>query len=75
VFTVFQAGLWVNLWLVDEPWQYSRLWLTGVDSVTSNYVQLFAAMDRPRLAITYPVYIAIWSVIGLLAGLFLIIRK
>ena len=70
-----KAGLWVNLWLVDEPWQYSRLWLTGVDSVTSNYVQLFAAMERPRLAITYPVYIAIWSVIGLLAGLFLIIRK
>jgi len=70
-----RAGLWVNLWLVDEPWQYSRLWLAGVNSVTSNYVQVFAAMDRPSMAIPYPAYVVIWSVIGLLAGLFLIIRK
>ncbi len=25
------AGLWVNLYTVDEPWQYSRLWLLGVE--------------------------------------------
>lgn len=61
------AGLWVNLWLVDEPWQYSRLWLSGVNSVTSNYVQTFAALERPVLAITYPVYLMIWAVVGLLA--------
>lgn len=68
------AGLWVNLWLVDEPWQYSRLWLSGVNSVTSNYVQKFAALERPILAITYPVYLLIWAVVGLLATGFVLFR-
>jgi glycerophosphoryl diester phosphodiesterase len=62
------AGLWVNLWLVDEPWQYSRLWLTGVNSVSSNYVQSFAALTRPVMAITYQIYLVIWGMVGLLAA-------
>ena len=62
------AGLWVNLWLVDEPWQYSRLWLAGANSVSSNYVQILAAISRPVAAITYPVYLAIWGMVGLLAA-------
>ncbi len=63
-----EAGLWVNLWVVDEAWQYSRLWLAGADSVTSNYIQTFAAMSHPVAAITYPVYLAIWGEVGLLAA-------
>jgi glycerophosphoryl diester phosphodiesterase len=63
-----EAGLWVNLWVVDEPWQYSRLWLAGANSVTSNYVQRFAAMVHPVAAITTPVYLAIWGMVGLLAA-------
>jgi glycerophosphoryl diester phosphodiesterase len=63
-----EAGLWVNLWVVDESWQYSRLWLAGVNSVTSSYVQTFAAISRPVAAIPYPVYLAIWGVVGLLAS-------
>ena len=66
------AGLWVNLWLVDEPWQYSRLWLIGVNSVSSNNVQNFSGMIRPVLSISYPVYMTVWIVIGLLAVLILV---
>lgn len=62
------AGLWVNLWTVDEPWQYSRLWLAGADSVTSNYVQEFEAMSRPVMAMSYPVYLVIWGSIGIVAA-------
>ena len=61
------AGLWVNLWVVDEAWQYSRLWLVGTDSVTSNFVQVLAALSHPVAAISYPVYLAIWGAVGLLA--------
>jgi hypothetical protein len=53
--------------VVDEPWQYSRLWLAGADSVTSNVVQTFAAMARPVLALVYPAYLLIWGLVGLLA--------
>lgn len=62
------AGLWVNLWVVDEPWLYSHFWLAGVNSVASSYVQTLAAMSHPIAAITYPVYLAIWGVVGLLAA-------
>jgi glycerophosphoryl diester phosphodiesterase len=63
-----EAGLWVNLWVVDEAWQYSRLWLAGANSVTSNYVQKFAAQSHPVAAISYPVHLAIWGLVGLLAA-------
>ncbi len=62
------AGLWVNLWVVDEAWQYSRLWLAGANSVASNYIQTLAALAHPVAAITYPVYLAIWGLVGLLAA-------
>ena len=61
------AGVWVNLWVVDEPWLYSHFWLAGVNSVTSSYVQTLAAMPHPIAAMPYPVYLAFWGVAGLLA--------
>jgi glycerophosphoryl diester phosphodiesterase len=63
-----QAGLWVNLWVVDEPWQYSRLWLAGADSVTSNNPQIFLAMKRPLLALPYTLYLLLWALIGFIAA-------
>jgi glycerophosphoryl diester phosphodiesterase len=63
-----EAGLWVNLWTVDEPWQYSRLWLAGANSVTSNYVQDLIGMNRPVMALAYPYYLIIWSLFGFLAA-------
>jgi len=63
-----QAGLWVNLWTVDEPWQYSRLWSSGADSVTSNNVQVLAGMTHPVMALTYSVYLVVWGLLGILAA-------
>jgi len=62
------AGLWVNLWVVDEPWQYSRLWLAGADSVTSSNVQGFLALPRPVLAMPYGTYLPIWGFLGAIAA-------
>jgi hypothetical protein len=65
------AGLWVNLWVVDEPWQYSRIWFAGADSVTTNYPQRWLAMSRPVLALPYNIYLSAWGLFGLLlAGIF-----
>jgi glycerophosphoryl diester phosphodiesterase len=62
------AGLWVNIWTVDEPWQYSRLWLAGVDSVTSNNLLTFYFMSHPFMAISYTLYLVIWGLIGVIAA-------
>lgn len=62
------AGLWVNLWVVDEPWQYSRLWLAGADSVTSSNIQGLLAIPRPVLALPYGAYLLIWGLLGMIAA-------
>ncbi len=59
------AGLWVDLFTVDEPWQYSRLWLIGADSVTSSNAHTLLAMDQPMLSLPYSTYVVIWGTIGL----------
>ncbi|MCX6039119.1 MAG: glycerophosphodiester phosphodiesterase family protein [Chloroflexi bacterium] len=63
-----RSGLWVNLWTVDEPWQYSRLWRFGADSVTSNNIHVLAGMSRPVMALSYSVYLVMWGLAGILAA-------
>jgi glycerophosphoryl diester phosphodiesterase len=63
-----RSGLWVNLWTVDEPWQYSRLWLSGVDSVTSNNVQALADIIHPVMAMSYRTYLVVWGLAGILTA-------
>jgi glycerophosphoryl diester phosphodiesterase len=62
------AGLWINLWVVDEAWQYSRLWLAGANSVTSNKIQGLLSMPRPVLAMPYNLYLPVWGFVGLIAA-------
>jgi glycerophosphoryl diester phosphodiesterase len=62
------AGLWVNLWVVDEPWQYSRLWLAGADSVASSNSQSLLAMPHPILAMPYSIYLPVWGLLGVIAA-------
>ncbi|HPO59259.1 MAG TPA: hypothetical protein PLV53_10480, partial [Anaerolineaceae bacterium] len=60
--------LWVNLWVVDEPWLYSRLWLAGVDSMTSNNVQDLITLPRPAFALPYDLYLLVWGGLGMAAA-------
>ncbi len=60
-----EAGLWVNLYTIDEPWQYSRLWLLGVNSTTSSNVHRLAGMENPVLGMAYEVYLLVWGLVGL----------
>jgi len=66
------ANLWVNLYTIDEPWQYSRLWLLGVDSTTSSNARTMIALSNPVLGLSYATYLILWTVIGVL-GLVLIL--
>ncbi len=60
------AGLWVNLYTIDEPWQYSRLWLLGVESTTSSNAQALLAQDHPLLSLPYSQYVLLWTAVGVL---------
>ncbi len=69
-----QAGIHVNIWTVDEEWQFSRLWLLGVDSVTTNNLAEFAALQRPFLAIPYGWFALAWCAAGILLAVYAILR-
>lgn len=67
------AGLWVNLYTIDEPWQYSRLWLLGANSTTTSRPSAMQALPAPLLSLPYGLYAALWAAAGL-AGWLLILR-
>jgi Glycerophosphoryl diester phosphodiesterase family len=68
------ANIWVNLFTIDEPWQYSRLWLMGVDSTTSSNVHTLLALHQPVFSLPYKQYFLVWSAVGILSlGLYLLI--
>ena len=68
-----QADLKVNLYVVDEPAMFSRLWLAGVDSMTTNNVHSMVALDKPTLDLTYLNYLFLYCLVGFMGlGLSLI---
>jgi len=69
-----QAGLTLNQWTVDEPWHFSRQWLLGVDSTTTNNAQAMLALQTPSQALPYTTYLLVWGLVGL-AGLAIMLVK
>jgi hypothetical protein len=65
--TYQEAGLWVNQYTIDEPWQYSRLWLLGVDSTTSSNVHTMVGLEQPVFSLTFGNYLLLWSIIGMIS--------
>jgi hypothetical protein len=59
------AGLGVNLYVVDEKWMFSDLWLKGVSSITTNNVEAMTLLVKPLFSIPLSVYMIVWIVIGL----------
>jgi glycerophosphoryl diester phosphodiesterase len=59
------AGLGVNLYVVDERWMFSDLWLKGVSSMTTNNVEAMTLLAKPLDSIPLPIYMILWIVIGL----------
>lgn len=62
----FQAAdLLVNVYVVDQDWLFSQLWLDGVNSITSNNIHQLGGLVRPMLAVPFWTYAVILAVAGL----------
>ena len=62
-----QAGLWINLYTIDESWQYSRLWILGVDSTTTSNASVMMDLKYPILGMPYSQYLLLWSTSGIIS--------
>lgn len=60
-----QNGLWVNLYTVDEPWQFSRLWILGANSITTSNARVMADLSRPIFSMPWRQYLLVWGLVGL----------
>jgi glycerophosphoinositol inositolphosphodiesterase len=60
------ANLWVNIYTVDEPWQFSRLWLLNVDSVTTSNSGDMVELEKPIYSLPYGQYLLVWAIAGLI---------
>jgi glycerophosphoryl diester phosphodiesterase len=67
------AGLWVNLYTIDEPWQFSHMWLLRVDSITSSNAKAMVSLTQPIMSLPYEKYRLLWSVIGILGLGFIVV--
>jgi glycerophosphoinositol inositolphosphodiesterase len=71
-----QAGLKVNPYVVDEPAMFSRLWLAGVDSMTTNNVHAMVSLEKPTLDLPFMKYLFIYCLAGFASlGLSFIIKR
>ncbi len=61
-----QAGLKVNIYVVDEPWLFSQFWLKGVNSLTSNNIHELSKLNRPIFAMSFILHLVFWSILGIL---------
>ncbi|XP_062830544.1 glycerophosphodiester phosphodiesterase domain-containing protein 5 isoform X2 [Anolis carolinensis] len=63
------ANLSVNLYIVNEPWLYSILWCSGVQSVTSDNVLTLSKMSSPSWMMTPDEYYLMWIIADLISFL------
>ncbi|XP_067322564.1 glycerophosphodiester phosphodiesterase domain-containing protein 5 isoform X2 [Anolis sagrei] len=66
------ANLSVNLYIVNEPWLYSILWCSGVQSVTSDNVPTLSKMSSPSWLMTPDEYYLMWIIADLISFLIII---
>jgi len=66
-----QAGLQVNIYVIDEPWLFSQLWVKGVNSITSNSIHELKDLNSPIVRMSQVQFIIFWSLLGIILGLLL----
>jgi glycerophosphoinositol inositolphosphodiesterase len=64
-----QAGLQVNIYVIDEPWLFSQLWVKGVNSITSNSIHELKNLNAPVVRMSQVQYVIFWSLLGVILGL------
>jgi glycerophosphoryl diester phosphodiesterase len=71
------AGLQVNIYVIDEPWLFSQLWVKGVTSITSNSIHELKDLRAPFIRMSQVQFVIIWSLLGVILVLliFSVIRK
>ncbi|KAM9733300.1 LOW QUALITY PROTEIN: glycerophosphodiester phosphodiesterase domain-containing protein 5-like [Menidia menidia] len=61
-----------NLFVVSQPWLYTLAWCSGAQSVTTNSVQVLAALQRPLFLMTPEDYSLMWILTDLVSALLIL---
>ncbi|XP_023572450.1 glycerophosphodiester phosphodiesterase domain-containing protein 4 isoform X2 [Octodon degus] len=55
-----EANIYINLYLVNEPWIFSLAWCSRINSVTTDNIPRLSQLTRPHFFMTPQFYMAIW---------------
>lgn len=67
-----EAGLAVNVYVVDQPWLISQLWICGVNSITTNNIQTLSKMNSPVWVLSFWLFLLIWALFGIALCIWLV---
>ncbi|CAL8362109.1 unnamed protein product [Merluccius merluccius] len=56
----WSVNISTNLFVISQPWLYSLAWCAGVQSVTTNSVQLLSHLRKPLFLMTPEEYSLMW---------------
>uniref|UniRef100_A0A8C6QNB9 Glycerophosphodiester phosphodiesterase domain containing 4 n=1 Tax=Nannospalax galili TaxID=1026970 RepID=A0A8C6QNB9_NANGA len=54
------ANIYINLYLVNEPWLFSLAWCSRINSVTTDNIALLRRINRPLFFMTPRYYTFMW---------------
>lgn len=71
------AGLQINIYVINEPWLFSQLWVKGVNSITSDSIHELKDLNAPVVGMSQVQFVIFWSLLGVILGLliFSVVRK
>nr|XP_003468640.1 glycerophosphodiester phosphodiesterase domain-containing protein 4 [Cavia porcellus] len=65
------ANIYINLYLVNEPWIFSLAWCSRINSVTTDNIPLLSQLNHPHFFMTPRYYMCIWLIMDIISAIFI----
>nr|XP_012803735.1 glycerophosphodiester phosphodiesterase domain-containing protein 4 [Jaculus jaculus] len=67
------ANIYINLYLVNEPWLFSLAWCSKINSVTTDNIKLLSQLNHPHFFMTPSYYMYVWLLMDIVSAVFICI--
>ncbi|XP_033620130.1 glycerophosphodiester phosphodiesterase domain-containing protein 4 [Fukomys damarensis] len=65
------ANIYINLYLVNEPWIFSLAWCSRINSVTTDNIPVLSQLTHPHFFMTPRYYLFIWLLLDIFSAIFI----
>ncbi|XP_021103930.1 glycerophosphodiester phosphodiesterase domain-containing protein 4 isoform X7 [Heterocephalus glaber] len=65
------ANIYINLYIVNEPWIFSLAWCSRINSVTTDNIPVLSQLTHPHFFMTPRYYLSIWLLLDIVSAIFI----